>query len=402
VPGIGRRRARRRLATGIIGLGVAALIGPGAAAAAPCPPDELATAAGCSNHAEAGAAVEDIVDRAMAEDELRAALVRIEIGEVQVAAIARGESMPGKPATPRMHFRIGSMAIPHLITLLLQLQDNGRLSLDDPIANWLPNAPNAEQVTLRMLANSTSGYPDWAQRNPQWGDLLTENPFREWTQAELLRIAFDQPLECDPGTCFRYAHTNFLLLQKVIERETGKPVARLIRAKVLRPLGLRHTKISADPAIPGPVLHAYYGGRGVYEDSTYWSPSWTIGHDTVMTGTIGDITRAARAIGTGKLLSPAASRLRFADGTTGLSPLFTDGSFYYGLGILLMNGWQFQNPNLTGFTGIQGYFPGRDISVGLTVANGPEAAEAGINYSQRLFNDITAYLTPGNEVTYEG
>jgi len=65
-----------------------------------------------------------------------------------------------------MHFRIGSIAIPYVIDLLLQLQDRGRLSLDDPVSNWLPDLPNADRVTLRMLANSTSGYADWIQENP--------------------------------------------------------------------------------------------------------------------------------------------------------------------------------------------------------------------------------------------
>ena len=59
-----------------------------------------------------------------------------------------------------MHFRIGAMAIPYLINVLLQLQDQGRLSLDDPVSNWLPDLPNADRVTLRMLASNTSGYPD--------------------------------------------------------------------------------------------------------------------------------------------------------------------------------------------------------------------------------------------------
>lgn len=375
---------------------------PAAAGPASCPGKQLETSLGCASPSEAESALADIVDGAVEANDLRAALVRVEVGETRVANLARGESIAGEPATMRMHFRIGSMAIPHLITLLLQLQDDGMLSLDDPLSKWLPDAPNADRVTLRMLANSTSGYPDWAQRNANWGELLTTNPFREWTQPELLKIAFDQPLGCDPGTCFQYAHTNFMLLQKVIKKETGRPVARLLRQRVLRPLGLRQTAISAEPGIPEPVLHAYWGGRDVYEDTTYWSPSWTIGHDTIMTGTVGDITDAARAIGTGELISTSAGRERFANLTTGLSPLFPDESFYYGLGILVMNGWQFQNPNLTGFTGIQGYLPGRDISVGLTVTDGPSAARTGINYSQRLFNDITAYLSPGNEVTFQG
>ena len=62
-----------------------------------------------------------------------------------------------------MHFRIGSMAIPHLITLLLQLQDEGKLTLDDKLSRFLPDMPDADRITLRMLADNTSGYRDWIQ-----------------------------------------------------------------------------------------------------------------------------------------------------------------------------------------------------------------------------------------------
>jgi CubicO group peptidase (beta-lactamase class C family) len=320
------------------------------------------------------------------------------MGDRTLFRATRGESMAGVPAAMDMRFRIGSMAIPHLITLLLQLEDEGRLSLDDPVSNWMPQLANSDEVTLRMLGNSISGYPDWAQEHPSFVAQLMENPFRQWKQSELLQQAFDQPLICDPGDCFHYAHTNFLILQKVIKKVTGESVARQIRREVFRPLGMKHTKISAEPAIPGPVLHAYTGDRGFYEDSTYWSPSWTIGHDTIMTGTIGDIVKAARGIGTGATLSRSASRDRFAPDTVGLSPAFTP-DFYFGLGILIQNGWQWQNPNLTGYTGIQGYFPERDIAVGLTVTDGP-TTPIDPNYSQKLFNSITDYLTPDNPVTF--
>ena len=390
--------ARRAVSALTVGF---ALIVPASASAGTCPTGEISTAAGCETIEQARRGVEGIVDQAVAENGLRAALVRVEAGDRRLATIARGESMAGVPAIQQMHLRIGSMAIPHLITLLLQLQDEGRLDLDDPVSNWLPQVPNADEVTLRMLASSTSGYPDWAQRNQAFLDTLFAEPFKQWKQSELLKIAFDLPLECDPGTCFVYAHTNFMLLQKVIQKETGESVARLIRRQVLRPLGLRQTAISALPDIPEPVLHAYLGDRGFYEDSTFWSPSWTIGKDTIMTATTRDITNAARAVGTGALISKRSSRERFAPVTVGLSPSMTE-DLYYGLGILVADGWQFQNPNLTGYTGIQGYFPPADIAVGLTVTNGPSAATTDINYSQELFNSITAYLTPQNEVTFPG
>ena len=295
-----------------------------------------------------------------------------------------------------MHFRIGSIAIPYLIDLLLQLQDRGRLSLDNRVSKWFPDLPNADGVTLRMLASSTSGYPDWIQGNPVFIDAFLGSPFRQWKTQELVDAAFARDEPCLPGKCFSYAHTNFVIIERIIGRVTRQPVGRLMRKRVLRPLGVRQTKISAFPAIPAPTLHAYVSDRGPYEDSTSWSPSWTIGKSTIMTATTGDMIRAARAFGTGALISQKASRQRFAPITADLAPFNDD--FYYGLGILVSNGWEFQNPELNGYTAIAGYLPSRRMSLAITVTNRRRAAATGTNYSQKLFTTISGYLTPSHRV----
>jgi D-alanyl-D-alanine carboxypeptidase len=299
-----------------------------------------------------------------------------------------------------MHFRIGSIAIPYLVDLLLQLQDRGKLSLDDPVSNWLPGLPNADRVTLRMLANSTSGYPDWIQGNPAFVEALLADIFRQWKTQELVNTAFSQPLICDPGTCFHYAHTNYVIIDRVIREITGRPVRSLMRKRILGPLGVRQTRISALPAIPGPVLHSYSSDRGPYEDSTFWSPSWTIAKSTIMTSTIGDVIKAAKALGTGKLISRRASDERFAP-TTAEFPGFSR-DLYYGLGVVVTNSWRIQNPELNGYTAIMGYLPSRSISVALTVTNGRRAAATGTNYSKELFESITEYLTPEHPAVLPG
>jgi CubicO group peptidase (beta-lactamase class C family) len=348
--------------------------------------------------AAAGRQIRAIVDRSIAENDLRAALVRIDLGGRTLARVAAGESMAGVPANLRMHFRIGSIAIPYVIDLLLQLQDEGRLSLDDPVSKWLPTLPDADRVTLRMLANSTSGYADWVQENPSFLDALYADVFRQWQTSELLEIALARPRLCEPGACFHYAHTNFIILGMVIQDVTGKPAEKLLRRRVLRPLGLHNSRISALPAIPSPVLHAYTVDRGPYEDSTFWSPSWTIAASMIMTGTIGDVIRSAKALGTGALISKAAARERIAPTTAGL-PGFSQ-NLYYGLGLVILDTWEIQNPELNGYTAIQAYLPSRRISIALAVTRGERAATTGANYSQELFQTISEYLTPDHPARF--
>jgi CubicO group peptidase (beta-lactamase class C family) len=99
--------------------------------------------------------------RAMEKYHLKAVLARVTKGTEELATVAMGESMTGAPATEEMHFRNGAVAISYLGTVLLQLVDEGTVGLDDTIDRWLPKAPAYDKVTLRMLANCTSGYHDF-------------------------------------------------------------------------------------------------------------------------------------------------------------------------------------------------------------------------------------------------
>ena len=96
----------------------------------PRPRDRIRTASGCTSLAAAGREIRAIVERSVQDNDLRAALVRVDRGDRSIARVSVGESMDGVPANLRMNFRVGSVAIPYVIDLLLQLQDDGRLSLD--------------------------------------------------------------------------------------------------------------------------------------------------------------------------------------------------------------------------------------------------------------------------------
>ena len=97
----------------------------------------------------------------MEHQDLNAIIVRVLIDGQEVVTAALGESLTGVPATPQMHFRNGAVAISYIATLLLRLVDQNVVTLDDPLTAWLPDLPDADRVTLRMLANMTAGHPDY-------------------------------------------------------------------------------------------------------------------------------------------------------------------------------------------------------------------------------------------------
>ena len=93
--------------------------------------------------------------------------------------------MNGVPANPQMHLRNGAVSITYMSTLTLQYVDDGVITLEDPISNWLPDLPDADAVTLRMLLNMTSGYPDFVQ-NATFQKTFYDDPFAIYDSQQLL------------------------------------------------------------------------------------------------------------------------------------------------------------------------------------------------------------------------
>ena len=356
-----------------------------------------------------------IVRDTMTGAHLKAVLVRVTVGGDEVLTDAFGESMTGVPASTAMHFRNGAVAISYVATLLLRLVDQNRVALDDRLAKWLPEVPNADRVTLGQLAQMTSGYPDYVLGNAEFEAAFLADPFRQWTPEQLLGFAVHRPLLYPPGTNWNYAHTNYLLLGLALEKATGKDMPTLLREEVLAPLGLNDTTNSFTPEIPQPVLHAFSSerrqalgvppGRSFYEDSTFWNPSWTITHGAVQTTTIHDLEATAAGLGSGRLLSRESyqsmisPRLR---GRTHAQPgcptCGPQTDFYtYGMGVVISGDWLLQNPMFGGYAAIEAYLPADKIAIAIAVTYAQDAFDATGDYrneADTLFRRIGAALAP--------
>ena len=363
-----------------------------------------------------GEATVELAEEAMASGDLQAVILRVTVDGEEIVTAALGESMTGVPATADMHFRNGAVAISYMATILLQLVDEGVVGLDDPLASWLPDLPDADQVTLRMLANMTAGYPDYVQ-NTEFQLAFYADPFRQWTSQEQIAIGLSTPRLFEPGTTWDYSHTNYVILGRALEAIIGEPLATLIQDRILTPLSLTNTTSSATPEIPEPVLHAFTSERrqalgippGVrfYEESTYWNPSWTIAEGAVQTTDIADMAASMEAVGAGTLLGPESHQAQVAPDLIGFgAPLegcpachTLDEAYAYGLGVVLSGPWILQNPLLAGYGSVGAYLPSRKIAIAVVTAFGEESFdEEGNTRSARasweIFAGIAALLAP--------
>lgn len=329
-----------------------------------------------------------IAQEAMQQNDLQAVILSVSIGKQNIVTTALGQSMTGVPATTQMHFRVGSVSFAYLATVLLQLVDQKRVRLDDPLSTWLPALPHAESITLRMLPENRSGYADYVKL---LGNTFDVDPFRAWSPQELLRPALAEPLQNQPGKGFTYAHTNFGVLAMALQKITGKSAATLIQERILTPLGLHNTASSLTAEIRTPVLHAFDSERGIYEESSFWNPSWTTASDAVMTSDIEDLRKSAIAVGEGTLLSPAAHQEQIAPVSL-LSPPGQPKA-YYGIGVFIANSWVLQNPLFSGYNAIMAYLPSHKIAIAVTTTLGPKSSSS-TNYSTQIFQSIGTYLAP--------
>src|SRR5437870_9521131 len=156
-------------------------------------------------------AIATLVQKAMKTEHLRAVIVKVTQGDKVIMSQAFGESMSGVPATTAMHFPNGAVAFAYVSTLLLEFVDETKVKLDDTIERWMPTLPEANKVTLKMLANQTAGYPDF-ETDPALLAAWSANPFHIWTFEERLKYAVGRPVQFAPGTNWSYAHTNFMIL----------------------------------------------------------------------------------------------------------------------------------------------------------------------------------------------
>jgi CubicO group peptidase (beta-lactamase class C family) len=382
--------------------------GPAGPAAAGATAAATAPSAG-----QQAAAIVAIAQKALADDHLNAVILDVTVNGRPLVKKALGTSMSGVPATTSMHFRNGAVAISYMSTLLLEYVDEHKISLDDPVAKWFPNLPDASEVTVKMLANMTSGYGDFVT-NPAFVAANYADPYRAWTWPELLSYGISRGMSFAPGTNWGYAHTNYVILGQILQKVGGKPLAVLLEQKVLRPLGLTNTVASQTPAMPNPVLHAFSSerrealgiapGTPFYEESTFWNPSWTLAPGSVETTDIADMAATAQGIGSGVLLSRASYRaqtapnlLGFGSKLPGCSCLPQTNFYNYGLGIVRSGSWLLQNPLFGGYGATEAYLPSKRIAIAVAVTFGPGAFDAQGNYSNSsdpIFRAIGSYLAP--------
>ncbi|MFF7257042.1 serine hydrolase domain-containing protein [Streptomyces microflavus] len=309
-----------------------------------------------------------------------------------VRATGVADTTTREPMSADSYIRIGSETKTFTVTALLELVDEHRIKLDDPISAYVPGVRNGDRITLRHLAEMRSGlFPYTADADFQ-RDLLSD-PQRYFTPKEVLAYGMKHKNTFKPGAQFQYSNSNLVLLGLVIEKVSGQRLDHFIHERVLRPAHLHHTLFPTGPEFPEPHAHGYTDQTlsGETADATDWNPSWAWAAGAMISD-LHDLRRWAKTVATGELLSPETQAQRLRTIPTGIPGLS------YGLGIFDANGWIGHNGSLPGYETVTVHLPSQKAT--LVIMINTDSLSGGQEPSTLLARAVTQIVTPEN--VYDG
>jgi D-alanyl-D-alanine carboxypeptidase len=334
------------------------------------------------------------------QDRLQSALEQV-MAEYDVPGAAAGVWVPGEgswttaagladverdvAATTDMTWPIRSITKSYTVTMLLQLADEGELSLDDTVGQYLDGITDGDRITLLELANMSSGNADYV--NEEFLIDWQADPGKVYTLDELNSFVLDQPAQFAPGTEYLYTNANTNLLGAVIEEVTGQSYAEALDERILQPLGQTGTTYITDVDdwnAPHPVGYMPVDGVLTAQDE---NPS-ILGPAGSLFSTLDDGRVWAETLGTGALLKPETQALRQIGHQIPKPPYDQ-----YAVGMGETGGWWGHNGEGIGFTAATFHNPetGASIVVYMNESDTPDHAHP----ADRTFRALAEVLADG-------
>ena len=299
-------------------------------------------------------------------------------GPTWVGASGTLEQAGSLPVTTEARFRIGSITKVFVSVVILQLVEEGKLQLDDPLSHHLPAYPD-QRVTIRQLLNHTSGVPDYSMSDDFNKELLNHRD-RRWTAAEVLALVKDTKPDFAPGTDYSYSNTNYILLGEAIRNISGRSWTQEVRRRILDPLNLDSTHIAGTERVPATVIPGYFDAdNDGYVENIETGKPWPAletseGPAGAIISTAPDLLAFGEALFRGGLIQDQTLRAMVAEGR--YHPRFSN----YGLGLEILRPdyrttiWG-HGGFLPGFKSALWYVPSRDAVI-VVLANDARANPA--------------------------
>ena len=281
--------------------------------------------------------------QSLVDEDFPAALatVRDPQGNTTSAVAGVGNLETGEAPPLDGEVRIGSNTKTFVAVVILQLVQEGKITLDEPIETYLPGLLHGEgidgsKITVRQLLQHTSGLPEYTDTVPGETDIFQIRD-NYYSTRDLLDVALSKPAAFEPGSQFSYTNTNYIVLSLLAEKVTHRPLAEQITQRITEPLGLAHTYYPnpGEEEIRGTHPHGYHRNTPTenWQDITRMDPSWA-GGAGAMISTPSELGTFIQATLNGTLLTQdSINEMKKTVDTSNLSGVPGSG---YGLGIFSM------------------------------------------------------------------
>ena len=276
----------------------------------------LGAAGGAASAAPSKGEAESLKSRAqgLVGDGYPAALAAVTDSKGESAGVAVGKGSLETGQAPPMdgEVRIGSNTKTFVAVVVMQLVQEGKVGLDEPIETYLPGLIKGEgidgsKITVRQLLQHTSGLPEYTDTTPGRSDIFQIKDHYAQPR-DLLDTALGKPAAFEPGTQWAYTNTNYVVLGMLVERVSQRPVGEQIDERIVKKLGLSHTYFPApgEEKIRGTHPRGYHlNADGKLEDITEMDPAWGWAAGA-MVSTPSELNTFFQAVFDGRLLSQSS------------------------------------------------------------------------------------------------
>src|SRR5690606_35034380 len=320
-------------------------------------------------------------------------------GRVLTAATGVADRGTGRALAAGDRFRVGSITKVLTAVVLLQLVDEGRLKLDDPVDRHLPGLLPDDRITVRHVLSHRSGLYDYtndmfARTVPGFEAVRT----KVFTLRALVRRSLGHPRTTAPGGAYRYSNTNFVVAGMLVRAVTGRSLATEYRERIIAPLDLRDTfYVHPGTAIPGRHTRGYLTpdtAGGALVDATEQTVSWAQSAGAVISGTR-DVNTFLTALLSGRLTSAAALGEMRGRAPAGPGAAYGAGRLTSAAALREMRRWVPAGPGQAYGLGLRR----RDLSCGVSVYGHTGAVQGYYSYaftSKDGRRSLTALATTSN------
>ncbi len=222
------------------------------------------------------------------------------------------------PNTPETKFEIGSITKQFTATCILQLVEQGKLSLDDKLSTFIPSFPKGDSVTIHMLLNHTSGIASYTGV-PQFGSVSTVT----LTKDSMISFFSNKPYDFSPGTKYKYNNSGFFLLGYIIERVSGMTYRKYLQQNIFDKMGMMNSGVNNWDTILPLRAKGYTENRKKITNADFISLAWPFSAGALY-ATVDDLYKWDRALYGTAVLSAASKQ-----------KMFTPGKSNYGYGITI-------------------------------------------------------------------